>query len=205
MITVQRNQPLNGVRLVKLCRGFTLVELMVTIAVLAIVMSVAIPSFSSLVNNNRLTAQANEILAAVMLARTEAIKQNENMVFCHSSDGVNCSAPPAAGWQGWLVHGTVEDVPIASGIVESARLVVLPSANVANAVISGVGNSIRFTPQGLLRSGNTNNPLNGTLRICLPDTEISLNIRDVEMRSGGRARVSSVSEGQACPVPANPA
>ena len=87
------------------CRqcGFTLIELMVTVAVLAIVLTVAVPSFANLVNGNRLTAQANDMLAGLILARTEAIKQNQSMLFCHSSDGETCSGAPAAGWQGWLV------------------------------------------------------------------------------------------------------
>lgn len=205
MITVQQKQRTSYSKCLKVPAGFTLIELMVTVAVLAIVMAVAIPNFTTLVNNNRLTAQANEMLAAIMLARTEAIKQNESMVFCHSVDGVNCSAPPAAGWQGWLVRGTVDVTPVATGIVRSARLVVLSSGSVANAVIDGVGHSVRFTPQGLLRSGNANNPLNGVLRVCLPDTEMPLNTRDIELRSGGRSRVSSTSTGQSCPAPANPA
>ncbi|WP_215395794.1 GspH/FimT family pseudopilin [Rheinheimera oceanensis] len=205
MITAERKKHPNTIWPLKLQYGFTLVELMVTVAVLAIVMAVAVPSFTNLINSNRLTAQANEMLAALILARTEAIKRNESIVFCHSTDGERCSVPPAAGWQGWLVRGTTDVTAIATGIIHSARFAVLSSSNVANATIDGVGHSVRFSPQGLLRSGNGNNPLNGVLRICLPDMPISQNSRDLELRSGGRTRVVSISAGQNCPVPANPA
>ncbi|MBZ9612531.1 GspH/FimT family pseudopilin [Rheinheimera maricola] len=190
---------------VKHALGFSMVELMVAIVVLSIVTTVAVPSFISLLNNNRLTSQANDFLSAVILARAEAIKQNENMVFCHSTDGENCSAPPAAGWIGWLVHDTIDNTPIATGFIRSEKIVVLSSPNVAGATMNGVGHSIRFSAQGLLRSGGANNPLNGVLRVCLPGADLQNNIRDIELRSGGRARVTSSSAGQSCPAPANPA
>ncbi|MDP5136982.1 GspH/FimT family pseudopilin [Rheinheimera baltica] len=190
---------------VKRAAGYSLIELMTTVLVLIIVTTIAIPNYISLLNNNRLTSQANELLAAVTLARAEAIKQNENMVFCHSTDGANCSAPPGTGWVGWLVHDTVDNTPIATGIIQSEKVVVLSSSNIASATLNSIGNSVRFSAQGLLRSGSANNPLNGVLRVCLPGAELSKNIRDIELRSGGRARVTSSSAGQSCPVPANPA
>ena len=205
MITAERKKHPDTILSLQLQHGFTLVELMVTVAVLAIVMAVAVPSFTNLINSNRLTAQANEVLAGLILARTEAIKRNESIVFCHTTDGENCSAPPAAGWQGWLVRGTTDVTVVATGIIQSERLVMLSSSNVADAVLGGVGHSLRFSPQGLIRSGNANNPLNGVLRVCLPNITLSENIRDIEMHSGGRTRVVSASAGQNCPVPANPA
>jgi len=204
MKTAERKQYSNSNLSLRLQHGFTLVELMVTVAVLAIVMAVAVPSFTNLINSNRLTAQANEVLAGLILARTEAIKRNESMVFCHTTDGENCSVPPVAGWQGWLVRGTVDPTVIATGITLTQQLTMLSSSNVTNAVIANIGHSLRFNPQGLVRSGNANNPLNGILRICLANVSVQPNIRDIEVRSGGQTRVVSVSEGQNCPAPANP-
>jgi type IV fimbrial biogenesis protein FimT len=59
----------------KVCRGFTLIELMVTIAVLAILATVGIPGFVDLVQNNRVTTQANELVTALNVGRTEAVKR----------------------------------------------------------------------------------------------------------------------------------
>lgn len=53
--------------------GFTLVELMVTLAIAAIVMTMAIPSFTDMTKNNRLTTQTNQLVTALNLARSEAI------------------------------------------------------------------------------------------------------------------------------------
>lgn len=185
-------------------RGFTLIELMVTVAVLAIVLTVAVPSFASLVNGNRLTAQANDILAGLILARTEAIKQNQSMIFCHSADGATCSAAPATGWQGWLVRGTIDATPIATGVMLSSNLTVLASSNVVSATFDSTTNAIRFSPQGLIRSGSANTALNGVLRVCLPSTQTDPNSRDIELRSGGRTRVVSNDVADSCPAPANP-
>ena len=63
----------------KVCRGFTLLELMVAIAVLAILTTVAIPSFRDLIQNNRVTTQTNELVAALTFARTEAVKRGRNV------------------------------------------------------------------------------------------------------------------------------
>ena len=56
----------------KKIQGFTFVELIVVVAVAAILMGTAVPSFTSLMNSNRLATQANDLLGAIMIARSEA-------------------------------------------------------------------------------------------------------------------------------------
>lgn len=56
--------------------GFTIIELMVTLAVLSIIISLAAPSFVSMLNNNLVTGATNDLIASFQLARTEAIKRN---------------------------------------------------------------------------------------------------------------------------------
>ena len=63
----------------KVCQGFTLLELMVAIAVLAILATVGVPSFQDLIQNNRVTTQTNELVTALNLARTEAVKRGRNV------------------------------------------------------------------------------------------------------------------------------
>ena len=63
----------------KLGRGFTLLELMVAIAVLAILATVGVPSFRELIQNNRVVTQTNELVSALNFARTEAIKRGRDV------------------------------------------------------------------------------------------------------------------------------
>ncbi len=56
--------------------GFTLIELFVTIAIAGIVLSIAVPSFQNTIRNARLTANINQVVTALNLARSEAIKRN---------------------------------------------------------------------------------------------------------------------------------
>ncbi len=60
---------------VRINNGFTLIELLVTIAILAIILAFAAPSFVNLIENSRVSTQANTLLTAVNLARSEAVKQ----------------------------------------------------------------------------------------------------------------------------------
>lgn len=82
--------------------GFTLIEMMVTVAVAAILMSVGVPSFQQLIQSNRVTTQTNEFVAALNLARSEAIKRGSRITVCKSSTSTSCAA--SGGWQqGWII------------------------------------------------------------------------------------------------------
>ncbi len=83
-------------------KGFTLIELMVTVAVAAILLTVGVPSFRATVENNRLTAAANELVGALNLARSEAIKRGVRVTVCKSADGATCTT--SSDWEkGWIV------------------------------------------------------------------------------------------------------
>ncbi len=74
-------------------RGFTLVELMVTVAVLAIILSIAFPNMRELIVNGRITTQTNELISSLSLARSEAIKRGLDVSVC-AADGAGL----ASGW-----------------------------------------------------------------------------------------------------------
>ena len=83
----------------RLSAGFTLMELLMGIAVFAILTTLAVPAFNQFILNNRLAGQANEMVAAFQFARSEAIKRGEQVQVCSSADGSTCGG----GWnQGWI-------------------------------------------------------------------------------------------------------
>lgn len=80
----------------------TLIELLATLSVLAILLAIGVPAFNQFVVSNRLTAYTNDMLSTLTLARSEAIKRNSRVVLCKSADGETCAG--AGGWnQGWIV------------------------------------------------------------------------------------------------------
>jgi type IV fimbrial biogenesis protein FimT len=80
--------------------GFTLVELMMGLAIVAIVLTLGVPSFGDLIRNNRLTAQVNQVVSALALARSEAIKRAALIDVTTASGDAN--------WKGgWTVEVSV--------------------------------------------------------------------------------------------------
>lgn len=71
-------------------RGFSLVELMITIAVLAVLLGIGMPGLTSLIAKNRISAKSNELIADLALARSEAIKRGIRTTFCPSASGTAC-------------------------------------------------------------------------------------------------------------------
>jgi type IV fimbrial biogenesis protein FimT len=84
--------------------GFTLMEFLTTLAVVGIVAALAVPNMRPFIQNNRLTSASNDLLRSFQLARTEAIKRQQNVVVCASADPT--AANPTCNYgtfNGWIV------------------------------------------------------------------------------------------------------
>lgn len=167
-------------------RGFTLVELLVTLAIGAILLVIAIPGYAFFINASRLTAVTNDLVSALHLARSEAIKRGMRVTVCKTSNATAATpaCDTAASWQqGWLVFadgGT-------RGVIDSgdALLWTQDSAHPAVSITSyNYGQYISYLPSG--RSQGSNRLPNGTIRICLADAR-----RDIIINSTGRPRLDS--------------
>lgn len=86
-------------------RGFTLIEFLVTLVVLAVLLAVAAPSYEASVLNGRISSISNDLVASVQVARGEALKRNQAVTLCASANGSTCAG--SGGWeQGWVVRTT---------------------------------------------------------------------------------------------------
>lgn len=87
-------------------RGFTLIELMTTLAILAILVGIGVPSMRSFLVEQSLTGELSRLTSALAFARAEAVSKSQQVVVCASADGLACSN--ATNWAtGWIVFRDV--------------------------------------------------------------------------------------------------
>jgi type IV fimbrial biogenesis protein FimT len=94
---------------VRVGKGFTLFELLVTLAVGAALLAAAVPTFSAWILDARLTANVNAFVLAVQVARSEAAKRNRSVIVCATPDRHTCGAGDAAFSEGWMVFVNTDE------------------------------------------------------------------------------------------------
>lgn len=158
-------------------RGFSLLELMVGVTVLAVLLGLAVPTFQEVIQNNRIVAQHNDFIASLNTARSEAIKRGNAVTVCASVDGAACSG--ATSWSsGWVTFVDVNT----NGILDGAEVVLYQTGSMVGglALQSVTATDIRFTGTGmlngaagiftLLKSGCTSTTGNKARRISVAVT-----------------------------------
>lgn len=129
----------------RLQRGFTMIELMITIMVLGIVLGLGVPGFRDLVLNNRQASAVNELVTALQLARSEAITRNtaapSAVSICASDDGASCAGTWA---DGWIVYTDADG----DGALEGGDVVLRAVDAPASIAITGPGGAVRYRRDG---------------------------------------------------------
>lgn len=167
--------------------GFTLIELLVTVAILAVLLKVAVPSFSDAFLSNRLAAYSNDFIASAQLARSEAIKRNVTIKLCRSSDGTSCAG--SGGWQqGWIVFN---DTDGSGGINGSETLIQYQQAMSADFHLTGNVYTITFPPSS---AGTTV----ASLTLCRSTPTAGRQERTIAIGATGRPTVTTTRTGT-CP------
>lgn len=99
-----------GLSVATRAQGFTLLEIAVTVAILAILASAAVPSFTQVLAKNRTSGYTNDFVAALNLARSEAVAKRVSTKVCTSADAATCRAAgdsSVLAWaSGWVVLDT---------------------------------------------------------------------------------------------------
>jgi len=115
-------------------RGFTLIELMVTIAILAIITTVAVPGFSNLIRNTKASGLSNDLVGALQYARSEAVNRNQAVAVCSGLTVATCDA----GWtNGWIVYVVSDSSILRSWEAAAADSVINQDSGTNSTVIFG--------------------------------------------------------------------
>lgn len=182
-------------------QGFTLVELMITLAVAVVLTVIAVPSFSNMINSNRLTTATNAMVGALNTARMEAIKRNGSVQFCSNVAATNTyGTGDALGTACGTSAGAVLALSVATASTVQAPPVALsiPSVHVRGTVAA-----IRFTGTGLGYAPGSTTPFgtgaNGSTVVELCSSALRTN-NDVQVNMvTGSIITSSVPSTVTCP------
>jgi type IV fimbrial biogenesis protein FimT len=144
-------------------RGFTLLELMLAVALLAIVLGFGLPNFRDFIRNSRMAAAANDVIADVNLARSESIKRRVPVTLCKSADLVNCDDVAGTQFRGWIVFvddadAAVEDATNdGNGAIDDDE-VILRTTRISPEIDSAEADGViaTFIPSGFVRPGGNN-------------------------------------------------
>jgi len=171
--------------------GFTLIELMVVVAVSAILIAVAAPNLTDMATSAKLNSISDRWMASAHLARSEAIKRNRLVTLCASTDGSTCATSGGAQvWSsGWVIGHTVagtwtvieQEAALASGY----RLEVASGATPIYSVV--------YQPTGV-------DSTTATATVCRSKPSGNLQQRSIDLSITGRTQLSKAPRTTACPT-----
>jgi len=167
--------------------GFTLIEIMVTLAVAIITLSVAVPSYVNFTRANKLTTQVNSFVQALHLARNEAVRAG-GATFCASNDQLDCTE--GGDWlTGWIIFADYD----ANGTKDSGEEVIrIGEAFPPGFVITADETSATFGRQGfVVVTGGAKLPL--TFSFCNGRTGDDMG-RKISINKAGRPSMESYND-----------
>ncbi|MCU0976327.1 MAG: GspH/FimT family pseudopilin [Steroidobacteraceae bacterium] len=129
--------------------GVTLLELMVAITVLALLLGIGVPSFTNVIRNNRLATQANELVTAFNVARSEASKRGLPVSVCVSSNGTACDTASPNWANGWIVFTDTATAGEVDGTDEVLQVTGRLAAGYGLEEAEVGASFIQFLPSGL--------------------------------------------------------
>jgi type IV fimbrial biogenesis protein FimT len=145
--------------------GFTLIELMMALAIGGILLTLAVPSFNATMRSNRLTSYANNLVTAFNLARSEAIERRSTITVCSSSDQATCTN---SSWSdGWIVMNPTTNEVLR--IFDPMK---------GNPTITRAANSVTYTSQGFINGG-----VAVSIKVCMDSGQQG---RQIDVTATGR-------------------
>lgn len=144
-------------------RGFTLLEMIIAIALLAVLLGFGLPNFRDFIRNARMAAAANDLLADMNFARSEAIKRRVPVTLCKlNADGDDCDDDEDTPFRRWVVYvddadAAVDDAADGDGVMDAGEEV-LRTSGIAAEIDSAVGTGLlsTFISSGFIRPNASN-------------------------------------------------
>jgi prepilin-type N-terminal cleavage/methylation domain-containing protein len=131
-------------------RGFTLIELLVTIAVLAILATLAVPSFNNMISKQRLNDNTSSLVTTLGLARSQAVSTRSSVAVCLGTAGVTPTTCSTSN----------NNIPL-------SNIIIVP---MSNGVTSTASSSVVFSAAGLDQAGPT------TFSLCAVGTQNNISV-----------------------------
>ena len=142
-------------------RGFTLIEMMVAVALTALLLSMAVPALDIFVSNARQTGAINDFVSTIHQARSTAVTTNTRVTICPSSNGTNCEA---VGWNnGWIVFSDHNS----NQLIDGTDAIVTSSTEVRGLTMQSgeFGLAMQYRPNGRVTNAGANGN-SGQFTVC---------------------------------------
>lgn len=164
--------------------GFTIIEMIITVALLAVMLAVAVPGFGNLYQSNNLATASNRFVSSLALTRNEAISRNASVIMCNTNAANTQCATNGAWESGWAIWIDLDNGGLTD--IDSNELIQTEEAMPAGYTLRATtyANVITFVPTGEASGDLTSAP--DTFRLC-DNTQVAANSRSINFNAVGRA------------------
>lgn len=169
-------------------KGFTLVELLTTLGVAAILMAIAVPGMQSIRANARQSSSANELVNTMRIARNTAITTNTRVAVCASSSGSSCQS---VAWEkGWIAFVDID----ADGTLDNNETILRSASEIEGVTIKSgqFSDFFAYRPNGRVMFNNVTQN-SGRFSIC--DNRGTKHAKGIRLDLSGRPRIYDAESG----------